>query len=105
MHGIGFRLDCVREWVGQTVAENVSLGSYDVLRRRVIVPSGQQWSIGPFDPNAWLERDGPSPSSEHEPDAFDIRLTLLNPVAGDEHFPDLDSIIREREERVVVSNE
>jgi hypothetical protein len=98
LHGIGFRLHCTRGWVCQTVTYDVTLGSYDVLRRRVIVPNGEAMAVGPIERDAWQSCDPPPPSPELEPDSLELELTIVDTVPQDVNIPDLDTIIREREE-------
>jgi hypothetical protein len=53
----GFRADfsCSRKWMSQTVREDVSLGLYNHITRRLTVPNEQAWSMGWIDRKAWQE--------------------------------------------------
>ena len=55
----GFRADltCSRTWVSQTIREDVSLGHYNHITRRLTIPSQQFWSMGVIDQEAWSEID------------------------------------------------
>lgn len=46
---------CSKKWVGQTIREDVTLGSYDYLRRSVVVPSNQGYFMGLIDRDAWVD--------------------------------------------------
>jgi len=98
--GLGFRLECSKKWVAQEVQVDITLGMYDHIRKRHVIPSNQGYIIGSIDPDGWREIDcsGWKPPEEG---SFELYLTLLNPVArvGPEEVPDLDSIISEREEK------
>ncbi len=53
--GLRLRLTCDKRWLGQLVAEDVTTGLYDHVRRAVVVPNEQAYTIGPFDQEAWEE--------------------------------------------------
>lgn len=89
----GFRVEmtCSRKWLSQTVREDVSLGVYSHITRRLTIPSKQSWSIGWIDPEAWQEIHGEPP----EPGSFRLDLIRFNPIAGfqDEETPPIDDLI------------
>ncbi|MEK7400185.1 MAG: restriction endonuclease, partial [Candidatus Poribacteria bacterium] len=100
----GFRVEmiCSRKWLSQTVREDVSLGMYDHIKRRLIVPNKQFWSIGVINEEAWEEMgiDGEPEvwTKPLEEDSFQLNLTLFNPIAGfkNEGIPLIDDLINER---------
>ena len=94
--GLALDLNCSSCWVCQTVREDVSLGSYDFLKRQVMVPSQQYWSLGPFDNKAWRPTDPPPSEAPLEPNSFRLGLTLLNPIhpAADGSLPELDQHVQ-----------
>jgi hypothetical protein len=94
--GLVLLMECSDTHVGQTVATNVSLGHFDVLKGRIIIPHGQMYEVGPFDPKGWE----PSPAPQDaplEPGSFSLGLVLYNPIArhADEAIPLLDGLIAE----------
>jgi len=95
--GMALDLNCSSGWACQTVREDVSLGSYDFLKRQVIVPSQQYWSLGPFDNEAWRPADPPPPEAPLEPNSFRLGLTLLNSIrpAANGSLPELDQPVQE----------
>jgi hypothetical protein len=97
--GFVYQIECDTGWVSQSVRENVTLGSYDFLTGRVIIPSQQAYILGPFDRDAWEPCDAPPEEpAEIEPGTFRLGLTLLAPVHGVDGVgvPDLDPLIKER---------
>lgn len=100
----GFRADmeCSRCWVSQRVRENVSLGLYNHITRRLTVPSKQYWSMGLIDQEAWEEINSDNDPEEWtkalEPGSFRLNLTLLNsvPRQNDDGEPPIDDLISER---------
>jgi hypothetical protein len=90
---------CSKKWVGQTVREDVTLGSYDHLRRSVAVPAKQGFFMGPVDRNAWVEVDFGWQEKDLEPNSFELYVTLLNHIPPIEGIlaPKIDEIILERE--------
>ena len=101
--GFGYRLECTTIWVTQTVREDVTLGFYDILRKRTTIPDQQAYTLGPFDRNAWVEcAAAPVKEPEIEPGTLNLGLALFASVPGMDGFgvPDVDSIIRERAETV-----
>lgn len=100
----GFRADmwCSRTWISQTIRENVSLGLYNHITRRLTIPSKQAWSMGRIDREAWQEVEYDEDSEEWtkpiEPGSFRLNLTLLNPVPPmqKEDTPPIDELIGER---------
>lgn len=79
--GIALEMNCSSGWVRQSLRENVSLGSYDFIKRQVIIPDKQYWSLGPVDNEAWVPCEPPPPDVALEPNSFRLHLTLLRPIA------------------------
>lgn len=96
--GFALNLRCSNGWVQQTVREDVSLGSFDFLRRTVLVPPQQYWSLGPFDNEAWKHCRPPPPETPLEPNSFRLDLVLLRPIAplAGDASPALDDLIAEQ---------
>jgi len=97
--GLVYQITCTTDWVSQSVRENVSLGSYDFVKKRVTVPDQQAYKLGPFDDTAWEPCQAPpAEKPELEPGTFYIAMMLLCPVKGIDGVgvPVIDSIIRER---------
>lgn len=105
LKGIALRLECSGGFAWQTVREDVSLGSYDFLKGRVIVPNRQSYTLGPFD-NAACEDCAIAPDdSDLGPGTFRLDVTLLRPVAplAGVAVAALDDIIAERAVRFTRS--
>lgn len=100
----GFKavMKCSRSWVSQRVVEDVSLGFYDHIARRLTIPSKQWWSMGVIDQEGWDEiNDGNDPeewTNPLEPGSFHFNITLLNsiPQKNDDGEPSIDNLISER---------
>ena len=92
-------LDCTRSWVSQTVREDVTLGMYDHIRRRVSIPDKQGYFLGTIDQEAWKPYVGEPHEPALEPNSFALRLTLLNPLrpANESPAPRLDELVIEQE--------
>ena len=54
----------------------VSLGYYDHLKRRVVVPNKQWYALGLIDNEAWEETDKEWEHVEMEPNSFRLDLTM-----------------------------
>src|ERR1700680_180326 len=67
---------CSRKWLSQVVRVDVTLGFFDHLRRRVIVPNQQAYFSGFIRPDAWVETDEKWEETELEPGTFELYLTL-----------------------------
>lgn len=98
--GIGFRLECSKKWVSQEVQVDITLGIFDHLRNKIVIPDKETYILGWIDPNAWTEIDYPG-WKPPEKGSFELYLTLFNPVKEVEtkETPELDAIIIEREEK------
>ena len=98
--GIGFRLECSKKWVSQEVQVDITLGLFDHLRKKLFIPNKEAYILGWIDPDSWVEIDYPGWQPPEE-GSFELYLTLLNTVQELEpkETPELDSIIKEREER------
>ncbi len=99
LRGIRVKMKCSRKWLSQTVREDVSLGVYNHITRRLTVPNKEYLSIGWIDQEAWQEMkiDGkPEQWTEPlEPGSFRLNLTLLRPIVGieGEGTPPIDDLI------------
>lgn len=102
LKGIGILMHCSSKWLAQTVQVDTSLGHYDHLRGCVIVPPSQDYVLGPVDSEKWEEvHEGWN--DELEPNTFDLRLVLFNPIAKipDKGIPDISALICEQEVKVL----
>lgn len=93
--GLGVHLQCSTNWVRQTIREDVTLGSYDLLHQRLIIPDKQAWSVGPFDAEAWQPVEAPLPEQPMEPNSIRLDLTIhrsVPPIAG-QGTPGLDEFV------------
>jgi hypothetical protein len=92
------RLQCSHGWVMQTIREDVSLGTYDFLEHRVIIPDKQVWSLGPFDRDAWVPVESPPVETELGPNTIQVNMTVFRPIASvpGTATPDLDQFILEQ---------
>jgi hypothetical protein len=102
LEGIRVNMTCSRRWLSQTVQEDVSLGFYNHIKRRVTVPSQQGWSLGPIDREGWQELpEQPEELKERklEPGTFRFHLTPLRPIprSEGEDTPNIDELITEGE--------
>lgn len=100
----GFRGEmwCSRKWLSQTVREDVSLGVYNHITRRLTVPSKQFWSMVWIDREAWSEINVNGEPEQWtrplEPGSFRLNLTLFKPIPRieDEDVPSIDDLIGQR---------
>lgn len=99
LKGLGFLAYCRRTWLSQTVQVDLSLGYYDHLAGRGVIPNEEAYILGPVDLHGWQPAaDGWAEDTEPEPGTFDLRVTLLNPIhALDGQTPNLESYVLERE--------
>lgn len=75
----GLRFDFIikKDWVAQTVTSDISLGYYDHLKRRVVIPNDQQYVLGLIDWEGWEETDRQWSNGNLEPGGFRLKLTLV----------------------------
>ena len=95
--GLIASLHCGITWVHQRIREDVTLGSFDLLKGTVNIPNGQAWSVGPFDNQAWKPVDPPPPDTPMEANSIRLGLTLLRPIASmaNRPTPTLDQYVKE----------
>lgn len=78
--GLRFEMMCSRKWLSQISSVDVSLGSYNHITRRVIIPASQSYYPYTIDMEAWKEMDvDVEPeywSRPLEPDSFEIYIVL-----------------------------
>lgn len=102
LRGLRVEMTCSRKWLSQTVREDISLGVYNHITRRLTVPNKQFWSMGWIDQEAWQEIDVDGEPEEWtkplEPGSFRLNLTLFNSIGGikDEDVPPIDDLIGQR---------
>ena len=75
--------------------EDVSLGQFDILEGKMVVPHGEAYFLDSIRNDAWIETDAPQHEGEMEPGSFKIGLVLLNriPSVAGASTPDLDRIV------------
>lgn len=97
-------MDCRRSWVAQIVREDVTLGLYDHLRKRVSIPNRQGYILGPIDQEAWKLYVAEPKEEAIDPGSFALELTLLNPIrpSDDTAAPELDQLVLEQEFKCVA---
>ena len=103
----GFRLTlaCSQKYVSQIVREDVSVGAFDHLRRGVIVPSGQTYTIGAFDRASWEDYDGTSDEGEGlPPDTFSMSMLLCRhvPTIPGAGVPALDAVLNPADQKIEI---
>lgn len=97
----GFRalMECSRKWLSQTVREDVSLGVYNHITRRLTVPNKQFWSMGWIDLEAWSELEIDEEPEQWtrplKPGSFRLNLTMFKPIPRieGEGVPPIDDLI------------
>lgn len=93
--GLKFHFTVTKGWVAQTVKTDVSLGYYDHLKKRVVVPDKQWYGLGLINNEAWEETDKEWEHDDIEPNTFrlDYTMTLSNLPNPPEPPPDVDGLI------------
>lgn len=92
-----FHFTVQKDWVAQTVKIDVSLGFYDHLKKRVIVPNEQWYMLGVIDNEAWKETDKEWEHGEMDPNSFrlDFTMTRSNLQNSPGPPPKVDEVIAE----------
>lgn len=95
--GLIAHLHCSNGWARQTIHEDVSLGSYDFLGRKLTIPNNQLWGIGPFVNDAWKPVESAPAESQMEENSIMLSMTIVKPIGpmGDMEAPQLDEHILE----------
>ena len=102
LRGLRVEMVCSRKWLSQTVREDVSLGLYNHITCRLVVPNKQLWSMGSIDQENWKEVEIDGEPEEWtkplEPGNFCVNLILFNSILGfeGEKIPAIDDLIGER---------
>ncbi len=96
--GLKVHLSCSIGWAHQAISEDVTLGSYDFLSRKLTIPNCQMWEVGPFVTDAWKPVEAPPPESPMEPNSIRLNLTIVRSIGlvGDAEAPGLDEHVAER---------
>lgn len=95
--GLTFHFTLKKDWASQTVKTDVSLGYYDHLKKRVVVPDKQWYALGLIDKDAWEETERHSEDGEMEPNSFSLNMTITqsNLPNAPGVFPKVDDLITE----------
>jgi len=101
----GFRAEiwCNRKWMSRTLQEDLSLGVYNHITKKITIPGRQYWWLGEIDSHleGWEEMDiDEAPSEWSEPvkaGSIKVNIALLRPIPGieDEDTPSIDDLISE----------
>lgn len=97
--GLKFHFTCKKVRVAQTVRTDVSLGYYDHLKKRVVIPHSQWYALGLIDRDAWEETDQSWEDGEMEPNTFRLNITMTqsNLLNAPGAFPKVDDLIAEHQ--------
>ena len=86
LRGLGLTLSCGQKYVSQVVQEAVTAGAFDHIRKGVVIPSGQTYTLGAFDREAWEDYDGtPEEAQELPPNTLSVGMILFKhipPIPG-----------------------
>ena len=95
--GLKFDFTVERDWVAQTVKPDVSLGYYDHLTKRIVVPNKQWYTPGMIDSEAWEKTDNEWERGELAPNSFRLNLTVMlsNLPFSPNRPPNVDELIFE----------
>jgi Restriction endonuclease len=95
--GLKFYFTVERDWVVQTVKTDVSLGYYDHLKKSVVIPNRQLYTLEMIDNEAWDETDKEWEHGEMEPNTVRLDLTMIrsNLLNSPEQIPKVDELIAE----------
>ncbi len=100
LRGLRVEMTCSRKWLSQIVREDVSLGNYNHITGRLLIPDQQYWSIGEIKQDAWEETDGEPLywSKPSEPGDARLNLIFLTPIKSyeGENAPPIDDLINEQ---------
>ena len=99
--GLKFYFTVKKDWVAQTVKTDVSLGYYDHLNKRVVVPDKQWYALGLIDRDAWEETDQRWEDGEMGPNTFRLSITATrsNLPNAPGVVPKMDDLIAEHPAR------
>ncbi|GIW67651.1 MAG: hypothetical protein KatS3mg096_519 [Candidatus Parcubacteria bacterium] len=95
-------MNLIRKFLYQIVPVDVSLGLYDYLNKKIIVPDKESYLEGPINMSKWQELekedDGDTLNILKEGE-FSLEHYLLNYIKPIENFeiPDIDDLISEKE--------
>jgi Restriction endonuclease len=96
--GLEFQFMCCKDWVTQTVMTDVSLGYYDHLKKRVVVPDEEWYALGKLDNDAWEETDQQwEEDGDMVPNTFRLNVTITrsNLPNAPSLLPNVDELIAE----------
>jgi hypothetical protein len=93
LNAIELHLECRRFWLVQTVREDVSHGLYDHLKKTLLIPDKELWTLQ-FDSRNWqevvfedeLEAVAPLEANA-EFAAVKLNMVFFNPIFGEAHGP------------------
>jgi hypothetical protein len=95
--GLKFRFIVEKDWLIQMVKTDVSLGYYDHLKKCVIIPNNQWYSLGLFNNEAWEATEKEWDHGEMQPNSLrlDLTLTRFNLPNSPGPPPKVDELIAE----------
>lgn len=99
LSGLRVNMTCSRKWFSQVVRTDVSLGSYNHLTGRLLIPDQQNYELGWISPNAWNEMNIDGEPEEWSkplaPGDFLLNVMRMNPIARveGEKIPAIDDLI------------
>ena len=83
----------------------MTAGAFDHLRRRLVIPSGQTYSIGSFDREAWEDYNGTSDEAEElPPNTLSVGMLLFKhipPIPG-AGVPAITELLNQTEQKTEV---
>jgi len=98
---IGFELllFCRMRWLSQEVQTGVTLGHYDHLKKKIVIPNLESYLFGPVDQDKWQEIHHGWSENQLEPNSFILQMTLFRPIAqiANGGFPSLCDLLTRKE--------
>lgn len=95
--GLKLHFSVARDWVAQSVMADVSLGYYDHLKKRVVIPSHQSFALGMIDSLGWEQADKfwDPPELERNSLRVDVTVVQSNVPNSSGRSPKVDELIVE----------
>jgi hypothetical protein len=92
-----FKFTCEKDWVSQKVKTDVTLGYFDHLHGRVVLPDQQGYMLGMIERDGWKETDQQWEHGDMQPNTFrlDITITQSNLPNSPGEPPKVNELIAE----------